>query len=141
MPAFLVAVGSYLPERIVRNEDLSQFPAEVLPLIEQKTGVRARRHAAREQATSDLAAAAALRCLEKAGVMPEAVDAIVLSTSSPDRLHPPTATRVQQLVGARRAFAFDLNAVCTGGLYALRVGSALLGEGNCRTVLVVAAEV
>jgi 3-oxoacyl-[acyl-carrier-protein] synthase III len=139
-PAFLTASGSYLPERVVRNEDLTWFPAEGVPLLEQKTGVRSRHHAAPGEATSDLAVQAARRCLERAGLSAEQVDAVVLSTSSPDRIQPPTASRVQYLLGVRRAFAFDLNAVCAGGLYALRVASALLAEGQSRNVLVIAAE-
>ena len=137
----LRSTGRYLPARIVRNEDLRQFPAGSLSLIRQKTGIRARRHAAEEESTSDLAAAAARACLQKAGVPAGELDAIVLATSTPDRLQPATATRVQYLLGASLAFAFDVNSVCAGSVYALALANSLLVSGQARLVLVVAAEV
>jgi 3-oxoacyl-[acyl-carrier-protein] synthase-3 len=141
MKARITGTGSYVPELIVRNEDLTQFPATVLPLIAQKTGVKKRHHAAETQCTSDLAIAAGRRCLEKAGLAARNLDAIILATSSPDRLQPATATRVQQALGADRAFAFDMNSVCSGAVYALHVADSLIRSGSCRQVLVLAAEV
>src|SRR4051794_6610002 len=100
MNAKLLATGSFLPEKVVRNADLTQFPPQALSLIEEKTGVRERRHATKGQCTSDLGALAALRCLETVGFKPGNLDAIILATSSPDRIQPATATRVQELIGA-----------------------------------------
>ena len=139
--AAVTGVGAYVPERCVRNEDLIQFPAATIPLIRQKTGVEARHYAADGESTSDLGAAAALRCLNNAGVRAADVDAIILSTSSPDRIQPPTAARVQVLIGATRAAAFDLNAVCAGSVFALQMADALIRSERYETVLVVAAEV
>jgi 3-oxoacyl-[acyl-carrier-protein] synthase-3 len=141
MRARVVATGSFLPERAIANEELTQFPASAIPLIEQKTGVKTRRHAEPEQCTSDLAIAAAQTCLERAGCAPSELDAVVLATSSPDRIQPATATRVQEKIGARRAFAFDLNSVCAGGVYALHVADCMIRAGTAQKVLVVASEV
>ena len=136
----ILATASYLPERVVPNEALTQFPASTLPLIAEKTGISARRYAADDECTSDLGAKAARQCLERASVSPDEVDAIVLATSSPDRIQPATATRVQQLIGARRAYAFDVNSVCSGAVFALHVADALVRSGAARRVLVVASE-
>ena len=135
------ATGSYLPEREVLNQDLKQFPASSLPLIEQKTGIAARRYAGENESTSDLAAKAADACLRLANLQAEEVQAIILATSSPDRIQPATATRVQSLIGASRAFAFDVNSVCSGGVYGLEIGNSLIQSGVVSNVLVVASEV
>lgn len=136
----LAACGAYLPVHKVTNSDLIQFPASAIPMIEQKTGIKERRHAAPSEATSDLGAKAAAVCLTRAGVAAEAVECIILATSSPDRSMPATATRVQHLLGARNAFAFDVNAVCSGAVYALHLADALIRSGQHASILVVAAE-
>jgi 3-oxoacyl-[acyl-carrier-protein] synthase-3 len=136
----IAAVGAYVPEREIRNEDLTGFPREALPLIEAKTGVKARRHAAEGQCTSDLAAEAVRRCLDRASIPVSAVDALVVATSSPDRIQPATAARTQALLGATGAYAFDVNAVCAGALYGLEVGRGLVQLG-ARCVVIAAAEV
>jgi 3-oxoacyl-[acyl-carrier-protein] synthase-3 len=136
----IVSTGAYVPERVVANEDLTQFPASVLPLIREKTGIARRHYAADDQFTSDLAFEAARRCLERAQVSAADLDAILLATSSPDRVQPATATRVQDLLAARRAFAFDLNSVCSGAVFGLHIGDALIRGGESRYVLVIASE-
>jgi 3-oxoacyl-[acyl-carrier-protein] synthase-3 len=141
MRPYISATGRYLPERVVRNSDLSQFPGAVIPMIAAKTGVLERRYAAADENTSDLAAKAARDCLRKAACNPEELDAIILATSSPDRIQPATATRAQELIGARRAYAFDINSVCSGALFGLNIGSALIRSGQCERVLLVAAEI
>jgi 3-oxoacyl-[acyl-carrier-protein] synthase III len=141
MTARILSTGAYVPETVVPNEALTQFPAASLPLIEQKTGIRSRHYAADDQCTSDLGVEAARACLERAGVPAADLDAIVLATSSPDRIQPATATRVQERLGATRAFAFDVNSVCSGAVYALHVADALVAAGRARRVLVVASEV
>jgi 3-oxoacyl-[acyl-carrier-protein] synthase-3 len=136
----ILSTGSYLPERAVPNEALTQFPSATLPLITEKTGISSRRYAADDQVTSDLGFEAARVCLARAGVEAGEVDAILLATSSPDRVQPATATRVQELLGARRAFAFDVNSVCSGAVYALHLADALVRTGEARRVLVIASE-
>ncbi len=138
--ARILATASYLPERVVPNDALTQFPASTLPLIAEKTGISARRYAADDELTSDLGAKAARLCLERAGVSADAIDVIVLATSSPDRIQPATATRVQELIGARNAYAFDVNSVCSGAVFALHVADALVRSGSARRVLVIASE-
>jgi 3-oxoacyl-[acyl-carrier-protein] synthase III len=139
--AVITSTGSYLPDKIIANRDLTQFPKNALPLIEQKTGVRFRRFAEAAQCTSDLAIAAAQRCLAKTEITAPQLDAIILATSSPDRIQPATATRVQDALGAAQAFAFDLNSVCSGAIYSLAVADAFIKTGFCQNVLVIAAEV
>jgi 3-oxoacyl-[acyl-carrier-protein] synthase III len=136
----ILGTGAYLPDAEVPNAALTRFPAASLPLIEQKTGIRSRRYAADDQCTSDLGFEAARQCLHRAGVAATDVDAIVLATSSPDRIQPATATRVQERLGATRAFAFDVNSVCSGAVYALHLADALVRSGGARHVLVVASE-
>ncbi|HEX6463911.1 MAG TPA: ketoacyl-ACP synthase III, partial [Vicinamibacterales bacterium] len=136
----IVSTGAYVPERAVANEDLTQFPATALPLIREKTGIARRHYAADDQCTSDLALEAARRCLDRAQMPATELDAILLATSSPDRVQPATATRVQDLLGASRAFAFDVNSVCSGALFGLHMGDALIRTGESRYVLVIASE-
>jgi 3-oxoacyl-[acyl-carrier-protein] synthase III len=136
----IFATGAYVPDRAVPNEALTQFPASVLPLIREKTGIACRRYAADDQYTSDLGHLASRLCLERARVDATELDAILLATSSPDRVQPATATRIQELLGATRAFAFDVNSVCSGAVFALHMADALVRTGSAGRVLVVAAE-
>lgn len=137
----IASTGSYLPDNIVLNEQLSQFPAVHMQLIAQKTGVKSRRVASEIQATSDLAFLAAKDCLQKVGFDPSQLDMIILATSSPDRIHPATATRVQELLRASNAFAFDVNSVCSGGIFALSIADSFIRCGKCKNALVIGAEV
>jgi 3-oxoacyl-[acyl-carrier-protein] synthase III len=139
--AVIRGTGSYLPDNIVNNEDLPNFPPTLVKLIRQKTGVCSRRFAHESQCTSDLAAEAAKASLVRAGVDPRDLNGIILATSSPDRLQPATATRVQHLIGASGAFAFDVNSVCSGGVFALALANACITSGLADTILVVAAEI
>ena len=138
--AGIKATGSYIPEHTIHNEDLQQFPEAAKLLITQKTGVFSRRHAAPSQCTSDLALEAARRCLGRLDFPVEKIEAIVLSTSSPDRIQPATATRLQFMLGARNAFAFDINSVCSGSAYGIALASAMIRSGTCANVLFTAAE-
>jgi 3-oxoacyl-[acyl-carrier-protein] synthase III len=136
----IIATASYLPAKVVKNEDLKQFPAASIPLIAAKTGVRERRHAAEEECTSDLAVEAARRCLRRAGIEASELDGIILATSSPDQPMPATSAVVQAKLEAWGAFAVDVNAVCTGAIYSLRMADAMIRAGQARRLLVVAAE-
>ena len=138
--ARILSTGSFLPETVISNDDLSQFSPEARRLIALKTGVQTRRHAAEAQCTSDLAIAAARACLQKADFAPEDLQGIVLSTSSPDRMQPATATRVQHELGATNAFAFDINSVCSGGSFGIAVADSLIRSGMVRNILLVASE-
>ena len=137
----IASTGSYLPETVVSNEDLIQFSREAIQMIGEKTGVFCRRVASDHECTSDLAAHAARKCLENSGYGPEHVAGILLATSSPDRMQPATATRVQHMIGAHNAFAFDINSVCSGSTFGIAMADALIKSGHCENVLLIAAEV
>ncbi len=139
--AMIQSTGSYVPEHTVHNEALDQFSKTAKLMIGQKTGVICRHHANQDQCTSDLGLQAARRCLQKTDFAPNKVDAIILSTSSPDRIQPATATRLQYLLGAEKAFAFDINSVCSGSTYGITLSSAMIRSGTCANVLFVASEV
>ncbi len=139
--AAVIGTGCYLPEGVIHNEALDQFPKTAKLIISQKTGVFCRHHADTDQCTSDLAFHAAKKCLERSDFSPGRVEAIILSTSSPDRIQPATATRLQHLLKATRSFAFDINSVCSGSTYGIALAQALIRSGTCTNVLFVAAEV
>ncbi len=134
------STGSYLPDKVVFNDELTQFPEESRPRIAVKTGVLSRRIAPEESCTSDLAIKAGAICLEKAHFPVEQLQGIILSTSSPDRVQPPTATRTQAGLGAPQAFAFDINSVCAGSTYGICVADAMIKSGNFENILFIAAE-
>ncbi|MDR3569464.1 MAG: ketoacyl-ACP synthase III [Syntrophobacteraceae bacterium] len=134
------ATASYLPENEVLNEQLTQFPADSRPRIAEKTGVLARRIAPEHSCTSDLAIEAGLKCLEKAKFPPEKVQGVVLSTSSPDCVQPPTAARAQAGLGVPQAFAFDINSVCSGSTFGICMADALIRSGRFENILFIAAE-
>jgi len=139
--AVIAGTGSYLPPNEVRNEDLNWFPSDALRAISEKTGVNARRNAADDQCTSDLAVLAAQACLDKAGFRAEALEGIIVATSSPDRIQPATAARVQHLLGANKAFAFDINSVCSGSVYGISLAHSMIKSGNHDNILFIAAEI
>ena len=138
--AVIRSTGSYLPEHTIHNEQLDQFPKTAKMLISQKTGVFCRRHTQPDQCTSDLALEAAKLCLDRTDLQADQIEAIVLSTSSPDRILPATAARLQYLLAAHKAFAFDINAVCSGSTYGIALAQAMIRSGTCSNVLLVAAE-
>ena len=136
----IVGTGGYVPARIVTNEELAGLTGVAPAAIHRRTGIRERRWAAPDEATSDLALHAAQAALDAAGTQAAALDAIILSTTSPDTPMPSAACHVQRMLGAKRAFAFDLAASCSGFLYALSVGDLMIRMGQARRVLVAAAE-
>lgn len=139
--AVIRATGSHVPERVVANEDLEQFSPEAREMVFQKTGVLARRQAAPDECTSDLALKAAGMCLDRADFPANELDGIVVATSSPDRMQPATATRVQHNLGARKAFAFDINSVCSGSTFGISLADAFLRSGQAGSLLLVGSEV
>jgi 3-oxoacyl-[acyl-carrier-protein] synthase III len=138
--AVISSTGSYLPGTVIHNQDLVQFSKEARHLIFQKTGVLSRRIAPDSEYTSDLAVRAAMQCLQKISFSPEKIDGIILSTSSPDRIQPATATRVQQIIGAKKSFAFDINSVCSGSVFGIALADAMIRAETCETILYIAAE-
>ncbi len=139
-PCSIVAVGSYVPEKVLTNADLEKTVATSDEWIVTRTGIRERRIAQADEYTSDLAAKAALRAMEKGGVKPEDIDLIIVATITPDMPFPNTACLVQQKIGATRAAAFDIEAACSGFIYALEIGQQFIMSRTYETVLVIGAE-
>jgi 3-oxoacyl-[acyl-carrier-protein] synthase-3 len=136
----ITAVGSYLPARVLTNGDLQKMVDTSDEWITSRTGIKERRIAARHEYTSDLAAKAALVTLERAGVTPHEVDMIIVATITPDMPFPSTACVVQRKIGAARAAAFDIEAACSGFLYALEIGRHFVMAHTAETVLVIGAD-
>lgn len=138
--AGILGMGSYAPEKILTNSELEKMVDTSEQWILTRTGIRERRIAAPEEATSDLALMAAKKALEDAQIGPGDLDLIIVATNTPDNLFPAAACIVQDRLGARRAGAFDLLAGCTGFIYALSVGVQYVVSGCYRYVLVIGAE-
>ena len=136
----IVGVGAALPERVLTNFDLEKMVDTSDEWIRTRTGIRERRIADEKTATSDLAIAAARQALERAGVKGEEVDLILVATVTPDMVFPSTANLVQVGLGATKAAAMDLEAGCSGFIYALAVGGQFIAAGLYETVLVIGAE-
>ena len=132
--------GAYLPARTLTNDELAQRVDTSDAWIVERTGIRERHIAAEGELTSDLARIAAERALADARMPAEEVDLIVLATATPDLTFPATAAKVQAQLGIRRGAAFDVQAVCTGFIYALTVADNFLRLGQFRTALVIGAE-
>ena len=134
--------GKYLPERIMPNSELADMIDTSDEWIRARTGIRERRIAAPEETTCTLSVQAARAALDKAQVRPEDLDLIIVATCTPDYSNmPATASLVQHALGAERAGAVDLNAVCSGFIYALATGSQFIVSGAYRSVLVIGADV
>jgi 3-oxoacyl-[acyl-carrier-protein] synthase III len=133
-------IGSYLPVKILTNADLETMVDTSDDWIVQRTGIRERHIAAEGEVTSDLATAAARNALKDAEVAASDIDLIVLATSTPDNTFPASAVTVQDNLGIREGAAFDLQAVCTGFVYALSTADAMLRAGHGKRALVIGAE-
>jgi 3-oxoacyl-[acyl-carrier-protein] synthase-3 len=136
----VTGTGSYLPDRVLTNADLEKMVDTSAEWIRTRTGIVERHLAAGGEATSDLAAAAARRALDAAGVSASDVDMIMVATVTPDMLFPSTACFVQRIIGAQNAFCFDLEAACSGFLYGMKVAKQFITNGVLETVLVIGAE-
>lgn len=136
----ITGVGSYVPERVLSNADLERMVDTSDEWITTRTGIRERRIAAPHETTSDMAVAAGRKALERAGVTAEQIDLIIVATITPDMPFPSTACLVQQKLGASRAAAFDIEAACSGFVYALDIASHFVASHTYETVLVIGAE-
>lgn len=136
----IAGTGSYLPERILTNHDLERMVETSDDWIASRTGIRERRVAADGELTSHMAAKAAEKALEQAGLAAEDVDLIIVATITPDTITPATACYVQQHIGATRSVAFDVSAACSGFLYALEIARHSIGAGAFRNALIIGAE-
>ncbi len=136
----ITGVGAYVPSRVLTNADLEKLVDTTDDWITSRTGIKERHIAADNEYTSDLAAQAALRAMQDAGVTAEQVDLIIVATITPDMFFPSTACLVQAKIGARRAAAFDLEAACSGFIYGLEIAQQFIMSRTYDTVLVIGAE-
>ena len=139
--ARIAGTGGYLPERVLTNDELSKTVDTTDEWIWERTGIRERRIAAPGETTCDLAEQASRRALEAAGLEGADLDLIVVGTTTPDRVYPSTACRLQARLGAEGGAAFDVQAVCTGFIYALGVAEKFVRTGSAARALVVGADV
>ena len=128
MTTAVLGTGSYLPQRVVSNDEIGPAAGVDDAWIQAKTAIRTRCYAAEHEATSDLATVAAQEALERAQLTPDDLSFVVVATSTPDHLQPPTAVFVQHNLGAHNAFAFDTNAVCSGFVFALATAERMLRD-------------
>lgn len=136
----IIGCGGYLPERIVTNHELAEKLATSDEWIRQRTGIGERRIAAPGELTSDLAVCAARRALQRADLGGDDLDLLVLATATPDHTFPATASKVQARLGMHRGAAFDIQAVCSGFIFALAVADNALRLGQARRAMVIGAE-
>lgn len=136
----IIGTGKYVPERVLTNQELEHMVETSDEWIVTRTGIRERRIAAPEQATSDLAYEASLKAIASAGIAAEDLDLIIVATITPDTSFPSTACLLQDKLGAKKAAAFDLSAACSGFIYGLATATSLITAGMYKHVLVVGAE-
>ena len=136
----ITGTGGFLPEIVLTNDDLTAMVDTSDEWIRERTGIRKRHIVGEGQSTCDIAEQAARRAMEAAGKTAEDIDLIVLATTTPDKTFPSTACLLQQRLGARGCAAFDVQAVCTGFVYALGVADKFVRTGSARCALVVGAE-
>ena len=140
MKTRICGTGSALPKRIVTNDDLSKIMDTSDEWIKSRTGIGAR-HIATEETLTDLAFHASLQALEEAGALPEELDMILAATLSPDNVFPSLSCELQRELGAVNAVAFDINAACSGFLFALQTADAYIKSGRYKNILVVGGEI
>lgn len=135
----IISTGSYVPQREVTNEEMARTHGFDADWVEQRSGIRARRVAAPDEATSDLAAKAAIRCIERAKIDPAEIDLMILATATPDANGPSSASLVQDQLNLSCA-AFDVSAACAGFMYALTTAGQFVATGSSRLALVMGAD-
>jgi 3-oxoacyl-[acyl-carrier-protein] synthase-3 len=136
----IIGTGSYVPEKILTNEDLSRMVDTSDEWITTRTGIKERRIAAKDENTSDMATKAALKALEQAKIPPDEVDLILVATATPDMLFPATACFVQKKIGATNAACLDISAACAGFLFGIEIAQQFITSHTHDVVLVIGAE-
>ncbi|TBN42666.1 ketoacyl-ACP synthase III [Paracoccus subflavus] len=136
----VLGTGHYLPDRVIENSWFEERLDTTDEWIRARTGIERRHFAAEGQATSDMGIRAARAALDKAGLRPDDIDGIILATSTPDHTFPASATMIQHGLGMTHGFAYDVQAVCAGFVFALANGDAMIRSGMARRVLVIGSE-
>ena len=136
----IIGTGSYVPEKVLTNRDLEAIVETSDEWIYSRTGMRERHIAAADQAASDLGAEAAKKAIDDAGISADEIDLVIVATLSPDMFFPSTACFVQEKIGAKNAYCYDLGAACSGFLYALDSARNQIASGAINTALVIGTE-
>ena len=136
----IIGTGSYVPEKVLTNEDLSRMVETTDEWITTRTGIKERRIAAKDEYTSDMASKAALKAIEQAKISPKEIDLILLATATPDMLFPATACFVQKKIGATNAACLDISAACAGFIFGLEIAQQFITSHTYDTVLVIGAD-
>jgi len=136
----IIGLGEYLPKRVLTNADLEKMVDTSDEWIMTRTGIKERRMAAKNEATSDLAIKAARNALDDAKIRPEDLDLIIVATITPDMFCPSVACFVQNALSAKKAICFDMSAACSGFVYALTIAQQFIARGTCNNALVIGAE-
>src|SRR5256884_5837744 len=135
----IIGTGSYVPEKILTNEDLSRIVDTSDEWITTRTGIKERRVAAKDETTSDMATKAALKAIEQAKISPGEIDLLLVATATPDMIFPATACFVQKKIGAKNAACLDVSAACAGFLFAVEIAQQFITSGTYDTALVIGA--
>ncbi|MGI9236828.1 MAG: beta-ketoacyl-ACP synthase III [Woeseiaceae bacterium] len=138
--ARIAGIGSFLPEKVVTNQDLEKTMDTSDEWIRERTGIKRRHIAADNETTSSMGLVAAQRAMEMAGVGPDDIDLIVVGTATPDKIFPATACIIQRQLGAKGCPAFDVSAACSGFIYALDVANRFIRSGGARSAIVIGSE-
>jgi len=144
MPNFgsvITGTGKYLPKKVLTNKYFEEIVDTTDEWIVRMTGIKERRVVAPEQTSADLASLAALSALEKSGLKAEEIELLIIATISNEQRFPSCACKVQKIIGAKKAFAFDISAGCTGFLYGLDLANAYIKSGSCRNALIIGTEI
>ena len=136
----IISTGSYLPEKVMTNSDLEKIVDTSDEWIFQRSGIKQRHIASESQSTSDMAVLAARNAMEQANISPQDIDGIIVATTTPDQTFPSVAVRVQSAIGVPVGVAFDVQAVCTGFVYAISIADNFIKAGQLKRVLVIGAE-
>src|SRR6187200_33208 len=136
----IIGTGSYAPDKVLTNEDLSRMVDTSDEWITTRTGIKERRIAAKDENTSDMAAKAALNAIEQAKISPKEIELILLATATPDMLFPATACFVQKKIGATKAACLDISAACAGFIFGLEIAQQFFTSHTYDTVLVIGAD-
>ncbi len=137
----IIATGSYLPEKFLTNFDLEKLVETSNDWIVERTGINKRHIAAENQLTSDIATIAAQKAIEKSGLKAEEIDMIIVATTTPDLTFPSTASTVQAKLGIKTGFSFDIQAVCSGFVYAMSTAHCFIKSGQVKNALVIGADI
>jgi len=138
--AVILGTGAHLPDRIMTNRDFEASLDTSHEWIVERTGIEQRHIAASGECTSDLAVKAGAEALKNAGIQPDSIDLVILATTTPDDTMPSTATKVQHRLGITRGAAFDVNAACSGFVYAMSIANSFIISGQAKRILVIGAE-